>query len=118
MVLKRTASWLASIGFALGLAQGNVLIAPDLAIAGPDLATDVVAPYVHLPTSISPGAGPLTTVFWIRSPKPVPSGHHQVLQSVLQVRGAIQPERVAPESLDLPSCAGVDVRPPRPLQQP
>lgn len=71
-MLRRTASWLASIGFALGLVQGGVLIGPSPAVAGSDLATDVVAPYLHLPTSIPPALGPLSTVFLIRSPKAAP----------------------------------------------
>lgn len=71
-MLRRTASWLASIGLALGLVQGGILIGPWPAIAGPDLATDVVAPYVHLPASIPPAPGPLSTVFLIRSPKATP----------------------------------------------
>ncbi len=61
-MVKKTAPWLASIGLALSLAQGGFLIVPALAIAGPDVSTDIVAPYVHLAAAIPPATGPLTTV--------------------------------------------------------
>jgi hypothetical protein len=56
----------------LGLAAGAVVFGPARAWAGPDEATDVVAPYVHLPIAIAPATGPFSTVFMIRSTRTAP----------------------------------------------
>jgi hypothetical protein len=53
----------------LGLVQGLIVLAPTPAVAGPDEATDIVAPYVHLPVAIAPATGPLSTVFMVRASK-------------------------------------------------
>jgi hypothetical protein len=68
----RTPAWLPSIVLVLGLFSG-VLSGLAPAVAGPEVWTDVVAPYVHLPASLGPAPGPFTTVFLIRSPKVGPA---------------------------------------------
>jgi hypothetical protein len=68
-VLKSAGPWLVSLVLAFGLVPGGVGIGPTPATAGPDLWTEVVAPYVHLPVAIAPATGPLSTIFLIRSPK-------------------------------------------------
>ena len=56
----------------IALALGFVLLSLTPAAAGPDLSTDVVAPYVHVPLPVPPALGPMSTVFFIRSPKAAP----------------------------------------------
>jgi hypothetical protein len=64
----RAASWSTSLVLAFGLFSA-VLVGAGPAVAGPEVSTDVVAPYVHLPVSLGSAPGPFTTVFLIRSPR-------------------------------------------------
>jgi len=67
-IVRNAAAWLVSCVVGLALVHAE----PGRAVAGPDQWTDVVAPYIHLAAAASPAAGPLSTVFLIRSTKGQP----------------------------------------------